>query len=269
VLHTKLVELDDVTLKDRVMKETSRWSVGSSTEDEEQLLTHIKYELYSMERDPSETESAAMSSTRAASAIRSLRVHLGNNNLKASKSTKLHKFGGAVDLVGPQAEQFQELLSCEDSQFAVAQMLADLESEDVRRDYKVFTQRFADALSQVTWTAEDCDDHEKGLIEQEKQVSETFERERQHKKIDQPSWVLASQSSVGKPSRSSLPSQTTEDRTLTQQAKRRRRRTETGSLPQAQPMHGQDVSKQPQGLRDPPNVNAAVQVLQRSLAALL
>lgn len=246
LLHTKLTELDDATSNARIMNEASRWVIGKSREDEEQMLSQVQHALESLESEASETESAGMTGTKASGAIRHLRIHLGKNNLKASKGIKLYKFGGAVDLLGPRAEHFQDLLSTEDRQFSVARMLAEIDSQNVRNAYRAFAEEFADLFTQGTWSSKDCDAYEEGLVKQERLVSEALKRERQRKASIKPPKSHQWPQTTEKPSRSSLPPFFARNQSIEQEARTRRRRTESANILQAPPTHTKNADKQPQ-----------------------
>jgi len=205
LLHAKLMELDDGILRSRIMQEASEWVVGTSAEDEEQLLAQHKHSLESLEHVRTETKRIMTAHDRVRLAIRSLRRHLGNNNFKISKGTEPKMFGGAVDPIGPRAKEANHLLSCQDRQFNVARMLTELDSEDVRKNYQTFTERFADGWTQKNWVKEVCIEYEKGLTKQEKMVSDALERERQHKATAQRFGSLERSPIAGKPLRSPLP----------------------------------------------------------------
>jgi hypothetical protein len=144
LLHTKLIELDGANSSTRIKDEASRWDVGKSAEDEEKLLAQIQQALESLETVTIETEQAKMTSAQTKSAIHNLRLHLGKNNFKIFWGTEPRISGGTVDLNGPRAQKFRELLSCQDRQFNVARLLAELDSEDVRGRYQAFVKEFAD-----------------------------------------------------------------------------------------------------------------------------
>lgn len=98
-------------------------------------------------------EPAAMGTAQAAAAIRKLREHLGWNNAKFSKGIELCRFRGAVDLSGPRSGEFQKLLNSENRQFALVQMLTELDCQDVRNAYLIFAEEFVDLRKQVIWSA--------------------------------------------------------------------------------------------------------------------
>lgn len=232
------------------MDEASRWVIGTLPKDEEQMLSLVQHALESLEPEPFEIESAGMTGTKASAAIRHLRIHLGKNNAKASKGIKLYRFGGAVYLLGPRAEHFQNLLSTEDRQFSVARVLAEIDSQDVRNAYRAFAEEFADLWTRGTWSSKDCDAYEEGLIKQERLVSEALKRERQHKATTQPPKSHQWLQSTEKPSRSSLPPFSARNQSMEQKPETRRRRTESANLLQAPPTHTENANKQPQASPD-------------------
>lgn len=91
--------------------------------------------LESLERGSSVIEPAAMRNAQAAAAMRKLREHLGRNNAKFSKGIELYRFRGAFDLIGPRSGEFQELLSSENRQFALVQMLTELNLHHLVRGF--------------------------------------------------------------------------------------------------------------------------------------
>jgi hypothetical protein len=244
LLHTKLAELDDATSKSQIMDEASRWVLGTSPEDEEEMLSEIQHALKSLERDPSVTERTAMTGPQAASRIRSFRVLLGENNVKASKGIKLKHFGRTVDLHGRRANVFHDLLGSLNRQFAIARMLTELDSQDVKDSYQAFTEKNADGWTKSKRKDETCITYEEGLRRQEELVSNALEREMQHNATTQPIESLGRPQIAGEPSRSSLSSATL-DQTL--QDERARATTGSVTLPQAPPTYTTGVSKQPEG----------------------
>lgn len=252
LLSTKMKELDNANLKARIMREAKGWNVGTSDEEEERLLAQTQHALESLERDSSVSEPTAMSDAQAAAAIRNLRKHLGRNNAKFSKGIELYRFRSAADLIGPRSGEFQQLLSSENRQFALVQMLTELDCQDVKNAYLSFAKDFADLRTQGVWSAKDCDAYEEGLIKQERLVSEALRRERKHRPKTQLSTSIKKSQVAGKPSQKLLTPNSTGNQTLNQRDQIRKRRTENPSLFHARPTPSKDANKQSQNSLDIP-----------------
>jgi hypothetical protein len=186
LLYTKFEAHEDTDLKARIRDEAKvwsvevkGWSVATLTKDVEPLLAKIQHALDCLDRNPTVTEPAAMTEEQAASRLCMFRVHLGENNVKASKGARLTKYGRAVDLVGSRANVFHGLLGSQDRQFAIARMLRELDSQDVKKSYQTFTERYANGWTKSEWLEGICMEYEEGLIEQEKMVSDALKRERE------------------------------------------------------------------------------------------
>lgn len=246
LLSTKMKELYDANLKPRIMKEAKGCNFGTSAEEEQRLLAQTHHALESLECDLSVTEPTAMGDAKAAAAIRKLREHLGRNNAKFSEGIELYRFRGAVDLVGPRSGEFQELLSSEDRQFALVQMLAELDCQDVKNAYLSFAKDFADLRTEGIWSAKDCDTYEEGLIKQERLVFEALSRERKHRPKTQLSTSTKKSQVAGKPSQKSLIPNCAGNQTLNQRDQIRNRRPENPSLFHARPTCIKGAKKQSQ-----------------------
>lgn len=211
LLYTKFEEHEDVNLKAHIRDEAKTWSVeakgwsvATSTQDVEPLLAKIQHALGLLDHNSSVVEPAAMDGELAATRIRMFQIHLGENKVKASKGARLKKYGRAVDLIGPRAKGFRDLLNSQDRQFAIARMLPELDDQDVKRSYQIFTERFADGWTKSEWCEGVCTEYEKGLVEQEKLVSDALKHEKQHKDATQLSRSHGRPHTADKPSRSSL-----------------------------------------------------------------
>ena len=107
-LLEELKKLEDANLNTRMMDKAC---MGTTIEDEDHPLTNIRQAVENLERGPYVMKSAAMDNNHAARCLHRLRVYLGKNTVKISKGKKLQSYGGAIDLVGPRAGEFQILLS--------------------------------------------------------------------------------------------------------------------------------------------------------------
>jgi hypothetical protein len=242
LLHTKFEEHEDTSLKARIKDEAKLWSVEArgwsvttSTKDAEQLLAKIQHALERLDHNPSVTEPAAMNEEQAASRICMFRVHLGENNVKASKGSRLKRYGRAVDLTGPRANVFHNLLGSQDRQFTIACMLTELDSQDVRKSYQTFTEMFADGWTKGEWIEGVCVEYEEGLIKQEKMISDALKRERHRRVTAQPFRYSEQTQLAEKPSRNPLPPHPAGNQVSEQQTKTRRRRTESANPPRMSP----------------------------------
>ena len=247
LLYTELEEQEDENLTNQFRREAKQWKLGTWSEKQGQLLSEIQHALERLRSDLSVTDSARKSYKNPANAIRNLRVNIGHNNSKIFKGIKLHKYRGAVVSIGDRTKEFENLLKSEARQFEVTQMLAELESQDVKNAYQAFVQDFANRWTQSKWLVKDCNEYERGLIEQERLVSEALERERQHKTTDQPSRSHERPQTTKKPPRSSLPPLSVEDQSMEHEVQTRRRRTESANLLRRPPTYTEDVEKQSEG----------------------
>jgi hypothetical protein len=237
ILHTKLTELDDAESSTRIKNQANRWTVGESAEDDQRLLAQIQQALGSLKLvKPEKEEQGTMTSAQANVAIRNLRIHLGKDNFKILKGTELKVYGGAVDLHGPRAQKFQDLLGFQDRQFRMARLLKELDSQDARNRYQAFVKRFADVLAENggTWSAADSDRYEEGLIKQENLIFDALQSQRQYKTAAQPLGVFAQPKIAGKPTQSFSPSHIHGNQAPDQRTQKRMRRAETDSSPQTQ-----------------------------------
>lgn len=247
ILHTKLTELDDADSSTRIKDEASRWIVGKSAQDDERLLAQIQQALGSLKPiTPTKEERRTMTSAKANVAIRNLRIHLGKNNFKISKGTELKVYGGAVDLHGPRAQKFQDLLSCQDRQFRMTRLMAELENQDVKNRYHAFVKGFADVSpgNGGTWSAADSDRYEEGLIKQENLMVDALQSQRQRKTAIQTSSVFEQPQIAGKLTQSFSPSHVYGNQAPEQRTQKRRRRTETASSPETQAKNIKGETKQ-------------------------
>jgi hypothetical protein len=212
--------------------------VGKSAQDDERLLAQIQQALGSLKPvKPEKEEQATMTSAQVNVAIRNLRIHLSKNNFRISEGDELKIYGGAVDLHGPRAQKFRDLLGCQDRQFRMARLLTELESQDARNRYHAFVEEFADvsARNRGTWSAADSDRYEEALIKQENLVLGALQSQRQRKTAPEP-WSVFEQAQIaGKQTRSFSPSHVYGNQAPEQRTQKRRRRTETASSPQTQP----------------------------------
>jgi hypothetical protein len=244
-LYNKLVELNDESLSVRFRIEANRWNMEFSTGEVDmgQLLNKIQHVSASLDHKTAAWKQVTLNDTQTATAIRSLRQHLGKNNVRISRNTGPQKYDRALDLNSKRAEDFRRLLGCENRQFEVARMLAELDNQDVKNSYKMFVEKFANLWAQNndTWPVGVCDRYEQNLIKQANISSEALQGEQRYRTTSQVASVPRKSQPVEKPLRTSLPSHRTKDHTLGQQAQEHRRRTDTASLFHTQRKNSESV----------------------------
>jgi hypothetical protein len=127
-------------------------------------------------------------------------------------------------------------------------MLTELDSQDVKKSYQTFTERFASGWTKSEWLEGVCMEYEEGLIKQEKMVSDALKRERQA--TTQPSVSLEQIQLAERQSRSSVPSCPAAKQSSKQQTNTRRRRTESSNPPPIPPTRTRATNRQSQNSLD-------------------